>query len=532
MTSMKYLLLIVPIALSCISCVPDRDSQDSDLEDALELLDKEIEKFPQTMSDHYRRIRSLHDDLMSTSDVDSKLRLYSELVGLYANLSVDTLAMYSEQMLTLAGEVGDKDSQMHAVMALSTVAQMKEDFLGALNRIEEFDVSGLSDDGLLHYYHRAESVYYSMFVRAFNAPGDIFLNHQASYYREKLTALRKAALDIDSTSFKAYQIRISELRDGERYAEALEMLKSVKHMADNDSRLASWHRYNAVLYDFLKEPDKRLVHLAMASVYNLREPTLDNLSLISLARSLRKRGELEEASHYITLAMTNSFKYKQVARMSYAQSASNKIMDLLAQKEKASRRALQISLIVLALLLAISVYALIYNFKLRLRLEDSYRQLREADMIKNNYLFEYMVSSASYIDSADLYHKELRKMAKKDGIDKVYDVLKLPSRFEDDKRRFYAMFDENFLSMFPSFVDRVNEMMKDGFKYHIVRSGQMPVELRVLAIMRMGMTDSMKIARFMSYTISTVYTYRSRAAEKSKYSRDEFERKLMQIPLE
>lgn len=113
---MKYLLLIVSIALSCISCVQDRDSQDSDLEDALELLDKEIEKFPQTMSDHYRRIRSLHDDLMSTSDVDSKLRLYSELVGLYANLSVDTLAMYSEQMLTLAEEVGDKDSQMHAVI--------------------------------------------------------------------------------------------------------------------------------------------------------------------------------------------------------------------------------------------------------------------------------------------------------------------------------------------------------------------------------------------------------------------------------
>ena len=94
------------------------------------------------------------------------------------------------------------------------------------------------------------------------------------------------------------------------------------------------------------------------------------------------------------------------------------------------------------------------------------------------------------------------------------------------------MFDENFLSMFPLFVDRVNGMMKEGSQYHIVKPGQMPVELRVLAVMRMGMTDSMQIARFMSYTISTVYTYRSRAAEKSKYSRDEFERRLMQIPLE
>ena len=207
-------------------------------------------------------------------------------------------------------------------------------------------------------------------------------------------------------------------------------------------------------------------------------------------------------------------------------------MALLARKEKSSRQYLYVSLVVLCMLLIVTTYAFYYNLKLRKRLEMSYRQLREANLLKNNYLFEYMVRSASYIDSADSYHKELRKIAKKDGIEKVYDILKLPSRFEDDKRRFYAMFDENFLSMFPNFIDRVNEMMKPDMQYRLVRTGQLPVELRVLAVMRMGMTDSAQIASFMSYSISTVYTYRSRAAEKSRYNREEFERRLSLIPLE
>ena len=530
MRRVAFSVLLVPFLLLC-GC-NGSVSLEEELEDALDLLDEEITRFPQTMKEHYAMVNALSDSLGNTSDVNLKLKLYASLIDNYSQLSADTMTIYSEQMLALARQCKDKDAEVYATMGLCGVAQMKEDFSGSLNRFTSLDPSGASDEAIYNYYLRGESVYYSLFVRAFNAPEDIYLNHHASYYRDKLAQLRSICLQMDSTSFKSQQIRISELRDSERYVEALDLLKSIRHLADTPMRIASWHRYNAVLYNFLEDHDNRLIHLAMASVYDLRRPTRDNLSLISLARALRKRGDLERASRYISVATTNSFKYKQVARMSYAESASNKIMALLARKEKSSRQYLYVSLVVLCMLLIVTTYAFYYNLKLRKRLEMSYRQLREANLLKNNYLFEYMVRSASYIDSADSYHKELRKIAKKDGIEKVYDILKLPSRFEDDKRRFYAMFDENFLSMFPNFIDRVNEMMKPDMQYRLVRTGQLPVELRVLAVMRMGMTDSAQIASFMSYSISTVYTYRSRAAEKSRYNREEFERRLSLIPLE
>ena len=531
---MRALFHILPFALSVLmffSCGYVDDYSDAQ-EKAFALLDEEIERFPEAISRCNRRIDSLCRCLDMTHDTSQQLCLCKELTDIYSRMAVDSMALYAEKMLSLAEKVNDKDAQIHATMALCTIAQMKEDFSGALNRLDAIDVSEVNGDLLREYYSRCESVYYSLFIRAFNSPEGLFLNYHASYYRDRLTALRQASLAIDSTDFKAAQIRISELRDSKMYVEALALLKSMKLYADTDAKKASWHRYNAVLYDFLDDQENRLLHLAMSSVYNLRLPTRDNLSLIDLARALRKRGDLERASRYISLATDNSFKHKQVARMSYAASASNKIMAVLAIKEKTSRIWLYILLSVLFVLLLIAIYALYYNLQLRQQLEYSNRQLHEANLIKNNYLFEYMVSSAGYIDSADIYHKELRRIAKKDGVEKVYDILKLPSRFEGDKRKFYAMFDENFLTMFPHFIDKVNEMMRPGSQYVLLKTTTMPVELRVLAVMRMGMTDSTQIARFMNYSKSTVYTYRCRAAEKSIYSREEFERLLLTIPLE
>ena len=81
-------------------------------------------------------------------------------------------------------------------------------------------------------------MYYSLFVRAFNAPEDIYLNHHASYYRDKLAQLRSICLQMDSHSFKAQQIRISELRDSERYVRKMLKLCNLVPGAYQKSGLA------------------------------------------------------------------------------------------------------------------------------------------------------------------------------------------------------------------------------------------------------------------------------------------------------
>ena len=529
---MKFTLFILLVSLSLVSCSKSSMELDGDFAEALELLDEAIDEFPDRLQETFDEIDLIGKELAYAADDRRRMECCERLSDEYINVSVDSVSIYAERMLGYAQTLSDPDGIATALMYLSSVAQMKEDYLGSINRLNSISLEGVSGETLKQYHERAESVYYSLFIRSFNSPNDRYLNHTKEYYRQKLNENRSAYLSIDSTSCKATMIRISELRDDKKYVEALALLEQSKNQMFAEGLQKVWYRYHSVLDAFLEDTDRQVINLVMASVYDLRLPTRDNLSLIGLSRFLSKNGYVEQASKYISFASKNSFKLKTAARMSYAEGTSNKILSALSAKQKQTRHWLTVSVVILCVLLAGLFLAFMYSQKLRKNLAYNLTRLKEANLIRNNYLFRYMVLSANYLDSADEYHKGLRRMVRKGELDELYKILKSPSRFEDDKRNFYAIFDETFLKMFPHFIERLNSLMKPDHLYGLTKSGHLPVEVRVLAVMRMGMTDSNQIAQFMSYSISTVYTYRSRSAEKSLYSREEFERKLLKLPLD
>ena len=142
-----------------------------------------------------------------------------------------------------------------------------------------------------------------------------------------------------------------------------------------------------------------------------------------------------------------------------------------------------------------------------------------------------MLQLSDTFSVADNYHKELRRLARTEGPEALLKVLRASSRFESDRKKFYEAFDEMFLAVFPDFVSRVNAYMKEGCEYQDSYKGMISTELRVLAILRLGMTGSADIAHFLNCSLSTVYTYRSRAAEKSRLDREAFEKAIKSIPL-
>lgn len=529
---LKSVLFILFVSLCLLSCSKSRMAIKGELADALELLDEAIDEFPDRLQETFDEIDRICSDLASATDDRKRMECCEKLSDEYINVSVDSVSIYAERMLGYAKALSDPDGVATALMYLCSVAQMKEDYLGAINRLNSISLVGVSEETIKQYHARAESVFYSLFIRSFNSPNYRYLNHPKEYYRQKLNENRTAYLSLDSTSSKAAMIRISELRDDKRYPEALALLEASKDQMFADELQKVWYRYHSVLDAFVEDTDSQMVNLVMASVYDLRLPTRDNLSLIGLSRFLSKNGYVERASKYISFASKNSFKLKTAARMSYAESTSNKILSALSEKQKQTRHWLAVSVVILCVLLLGLFLAFLYSQRLRANLAYNLSRLKEADLIKNNYLFRYMVLSANYLDSADDYHKELRRMVRKGEMDELYRILKSPSRFEGDKRSFYDIFDETFLKMFPHFIERVNFLMKPDHLYALTKSGHLPVEVRVLAVMRMGMTDSNQIAQFMSYSIATVYTYRSRSAEKSLYSREDFERKVLDLPLD
>ena len=186
--------------------------------------------------------------------------------------------------------------------------------------------------------------------------------------------------------------------------------------------------------------------------------------------------------------------------------------------------------VIMFLLIAI-LMLLRREVRLRKQLKLTNKELLDANKIKNSYVFRYMELSVGYIDRIAETRTEIRSIAKNEGLEAVMRNLKSPSMMYREYDAFYRIFDETFLGIFPDFVERVNELLEEPARFPVRSDGALSTELRILAVMRLGITDSGCIASFLNCASATVYTYRTKLRNSALGSRSDFERKIQHIGL-
>ena len=117
-----------------------------------------------------------------------------------------------------------------------------------------------------------------------------------------------------------------------------------------------------------------------------------------------------------------------------------------------------------------------------------------------------MTLTVKFIDNIEDYRRLLRKTLKEDGIDSLKEKLSQQEYLYMQYDTFYKLFDEIFISIFPDFVDKINSLLPDDQKYELKKGGSFPTELRILAVMRLGITKSSHIAEFLNCPVGSVYT--------------------------
>lgn len=524
----RHILLFL-LAVCCgfvsASCSCNRHSRIFD--DELSALDAAIDSFDIVIASQQAKIAEKTLRLSMTRDRRTAMEDCLFLVNAYEHLAIDSLSKYAS---IYAGMARTPDEKALSAIKLSTIAQVKEDFVNSGMILRVIDTSVLSPQMKMRYLRHVESVNYSMFVRAFNSSDDSYLNRPADYYRRNLKSIRSEYLKLDSTSVNAVLEKVSEFRDDKLYWEALDCLLKNESMFISPREKMWFYRYKAVLYDFIGDEIQRIHALIMCEVYCFRQPTYDHLSLISLSRILAGRGDLDRAARYVSISSDYSRRFKHMARMANVSNVEKSILAMVDRERLKNKHRLYAAIAVLSIVSLFLIASLYYVTRTRKKISAANAKLKESDVIKDNYLFKYMAQSVDYLQQADEYHKSLRKLAKND-MDTLLAQLRLPSPFETQRKEFFKVYDRNFLILFPDFLENVNSLMKEDCRYEINSNGTMPVELRVLSAIRLGMTDSAQLSAFLSYSLATVYTYRSRAAEKSRYSRESFEKELLKIPL-
>jgi DNA-binding CsgD family transcriptional regulator len=135
----------------------------------------------------------------------------------------------------------------------------------------------------------------------------------------------------------------------------------------------------------------------------------------------------------------------------------------------------------------------------------------------------------NYLDQFEQYRRSLAKLAMGLRVEELYKQIKSDEFIRQERKAFYTEFDKAFLEIFPHFIDNFNALLTDDKRVYPKSGDLLNTELRIFALIRLGVTDSNRIAHFLGYSLATVYNYRSKMRNRAVGDKDLFEKQVMKI---
>ena len=172
------------------------------------------------------------------------------------------------------------------------------------------------------------------------------------------------------------------------------------------------------------------------------------------------------------------------------------------------------------------------NEKLRKSNEEvlfANKKLESLTNVQKEYIVHYVKLSSEYIGKIDDYRKALYKKAISENKDEIIKDLRSTDFINTELNLFYDDFDKAFLNLYPNFIEQFNQLLKDDEQIKLKHDEILNSELRVFALIRLGITESEQIAEFLRYSITTIYNYRVKMRNKAKIPRNEFKEAVTKI---
>lgn len=303
------------------------------------------------------------------------------------------------------------------------------------------------------------------------------------------------------------------------------------------SRLVPWSHQYAIeaysryaLYEQTAEDREKMAWLIRSAISDARCGITDNGSSWLVAKECYALGDLERAYAYSDYSLTNASFFNAPTRFIQTYSLGHEISNSYEKRLHQSSVRLTFALVALALVLVALVAGILFilrqNHKLHAlnremktineELRTINRQLKEADKVKEQYICRYLEVYSDYI-------RRLTTMARKAG-------EKDPAAFmEREMENFYRSFDDTFLSLYGTFIDDFNALLKPEARLTPKPGERMTIEMRIFALILLGITSSSKIAELLCYSPNTISNYRVKMKNAAIGDRDTFEQQIQHI---
>lgn len=310
-------------------------------------------------------------------------------------------------------------------------------------------------------------------------------------------------------------------------------------------------------YQRLGNIDKQKENLLISSIADLQASVREYVSLRQLAVLLFQEGDIENAHEFLQIAMDDAQKCNARLRILEINDIFPIVNAAFVKKNQEQKMQQRVSIEIISLLVLFLLAAIWRIWKQMKKTSEAHRETKEANnqlkrlnaelvdfnkrlteanhaiaensKIKEEYIAQFMDQCSLYIEKIDAYRKSLNKLLSAGKIDDLKKVLKSTDLMDDELKAFYRNFDATFMKLFPTFVTDFNKLLISEGQIVLKKEGQLNTELRVFALIRLGITDSVKIAQFLRYSVTTIYNYRTKTRNKALGNRNELEKRVMEI---
>ena len=460
--------------------------------DYLAELDRAIEMKPVYDSLYVCRQDSLRSLFLGAGPDSLRWERAYEIEKVLFYHDVDSCYRYVQEMMRLSG-----DDPLRRGLSRSCYANIlfKLDSLTiAHNVLESIDTTGFDAESFGVYAFAGHHIYGK-------------LKDQHPEYEQIRERLIEEWWQRDRSSVECAYYHNAALNAAGRYDEAIAKLLACELHTPNDTTKANY--YLAMEYALKGDEAAAVQHLARSAAYDMRLSVKAYRSLYELARILFRQGDIKRADRYMRMAHQDAIDSHYAVQYEDIVRSLLDIMNVLLQQEQQKQRAYLLLALVTALLLAVALVSLFLLNKYSRRLDRSRQKIDEISRIKDGFLALYMEKCVDYLNKVDQYRSSLRQTAKNEGHSGVMAMLRKPSFADAEFHDLLSAFDTSFLGIFPDFVDRVNEHMLPEYRLSLTPGGELSTELRILALIRMGIPQRQKIAKVLNMSVTTVYSYHS-----------------------
>lgn len=525
---MKRFFLFIPLMFLSILSFGASNVPDS-VEVRIKILFDFIEKSDVRIKEKEERLRDLTIALDTVkSDPMQKYRSFLRIADEYNGFIADSSILYYEKALDIAKRLGRKDLATKVKICQSKTMISTGYFFEAQRLLSDIEKHDVPEDAIEGYYTALTSLYYA------TCQHNIVPASMYDEFKEKYESYRDSLLSVirpDSPYALRYMERMAA-QEG-RMNEAFEYndrRRVVLGSRLNTNALVFYDKYVLICHYQGRPIEEGISDLLTSAIIDVSVLNQDIASPLPLEQYLCTHNMFKEAKKISDYYYSTMIRYGSKARRENAFKQSmeiyNNYVDILTRNRLVLVAALSVVSILIVALIAVLLYVLSARHKLSF-LND---KLAKSDKLSKTYMTHFFQLYSAYVDSMSEFRHKISTMLHRG---RVEDVIRLAAPSKENEweeiRGLMNNFDSAFLSVYPDYIKEFNSMLKEECRITPKPNEIMTIELRIFALIKMGVEDSGEIANALHISIKTVYNKRSEIKSKLAIPYEDFLKNLGEI---